>query len=869
MARTRFVIYILIVALFSLGLNQVVPAHSQEDETEPLPNVLFDLNFSPPSVEAGINTYSIGYINIISGEGTPALLPGDIIVKLVSKNPALVTVPSQVVVPKNQDYVKFAISIGNLEGETEITAIYGNYNITKAFRVGGISVEVPLATELHIDLPVSTIHVDTLMPLSVFLDNNGTIVQAPQDISVSFNYERSIVSLESDVITIKKGDYYATTVVKSLEKTGSAFIKATTQEPPLNTVQSVTISSSLPSQLKVDVLPNRVIEKRDRTIDIFVSLLDNNNNPIVANKDIPLELFSNLASLDQALDDDFKTQVPMIKRGQWGFYHRVDDTLFQERTDQNFVGAISSGYGSAQAYFKVVEELDPGNEMAENKTLGVTVITPMPPDTIAPVVYQIVAKKGTDTDIDNINQKIDDGVLDAHPFYPVDIPAGVDESSFEFRHWPLRLDFEDFNNEELKGRTVTSDQNIIDIIDDGKMSPKRSFATAFIKSGPLKSGTATITAAVKGIGSGQNTITVQNVLVPQETKIYSPAGKGKIVFNNEGVSDLYLITLDSEQRPTINSERIQYLLEPLNQLVEINSGTGFTKLQLQSSSFVKALLTGNANITVSPIGADVNTALKETTLLPIAPSSSITKLFLPTKNIVVGEKIHQFGIVQLVDFFGNPVLVSNNLRVELVSNNQKLVTVPTSVTISAGKSFVEFPITVAEGEGSANIDANSRGFFGSNSTLNLIPFTKDLILSPPAGPINFQQPNELTLYVDDNYGESIGNAHITLSAKNVTIFPESLSTNEFGEGKFLMTPNTGPTITLTITASKTGYVDASETVELAVSGYVVATQKSTLFGVAPWILYVAVGGSVAGIGVVVIMIMRKPKPKLEEEEEEL
>lgn len=869
MTRTRFVITILIIALFSLGLNQVVPTLSQEDETKPLPNVLYELNFSPPSVEAGINTYSIGYINIISGEGTPALLPDDITVKLVSKNPALVTVPFQVVVPKNQDYAKFAISIGDLEGETEITAIYGDYTKTKSFRVGGISVEVPSDTELKVDLPVSKMHVGTQMPLSVFLDNNGTIVQAPQDISVSFNYERSIVSLESDAITIKKGDYYATTVVKSLEKIGNAFITATTQEPPLNTVKSITISSSLPSKLKVDVLPNRVIEKRDRTIDIFVSLLDQDNNPIVANKDITLELFSNLASLDQDLDDDFKTKVPMIKRGQWGFYHRVDDTLFQERTDQNFVGAFSPGYGSAQGYFKVVEELDPGNELAENKTLGVTVITPMPSDTIAPVVYQIVAKKGTDDDIENIEEKIDDGVIDPHPFYPEEVPEGIEEDSFEFRHWPLRLDFEDFNDQELKGRTVTSDQNIIEIIDSGKMSPKRSFATAFIKSGPLKSGTATFSAAVKGIGSGQNTVTVQNVLAPQETKIYSPASQGKIVFNNEGVSDLYLITLDSQQRPTVNSERTQYLLEPLNQLVEINSGPGFTKLQLQSSSFVKALLTGNANITVSPIGADVNTDLKETAILPIAPSSSITKIFLPTNNIVVGEKTHQFGIVQLVDFFGNPVLVLNNLRVELVSNNQKLVTAPTSVTIPAGKSFVEFPITVAEGEGSADIKANSRGFFGSNSTLNVITFTKDLIITPSIQDIQFQQPTEVTIFIDDNYQETVKDALVTIKAQNSTIFPESVTTNELGEAKFLITPNTGPTITLTITASKTGYVDASETVELTVSGYIAATQKSTLFGVAPWILYVAVGGSVAGIGVVVMMIMRKPKPKLEEEEEEL
>lgn len=867
MTKSRIVISILIIALFSIGINQIVPTLSQEDET--IQNVLFDLNFSPPSVEAGVNTYSIGYINIISEIGSPSLLPDDITVKLVSKNPSLVAVPSEVVVPKNNDYAKFDISVGDLEGKTEIIAMYGNYNKTKSFRVGGTSVEVPLATELQIDLPATKMHVGTTMPLSVFLHNNGTIVQAPKDIVVFFAYENSIIKLTSDIITIKKGDYYATTEIKSLEKTGNAFITVITQEPPLTTVKSLTVSSSLPSKLKVDVLPSRVIEKSDRTIDLFVSLLDSDNNPVVANKDIPLELFSNLASLDQDLDDDFEIKSPIIKQGQWGFYHRVDNTLFQENTDQNFVGAISSGYGSAQGFFKVVDELDPDNELAENKTIGVTVISPMPPDTIAPIVYQIFAKKGTDDDISNIEDKIRDGVIDPHPFYPEAAPAGVEETDFEFSHWPLRLDFEDFNDQELKGRFASSDTNIVEIIDGGKMSPKRSFATAFIKSGPTKEGAATISVAVKGIGSGQSTTTVYNPLAPQETKIYSPAGQDRIVFNNEGISELYLITLDSQQRPTLNKEKIQYLLEPLNQLIELDSGLGFTKIQLQSSSFAKSLLAGTANITVSPIGADVNTDLKENKLLQIAPSSSITTIFLPTSNVVVGEKTHPFGIVQLVDFFGNPVPVSKDLKVGLVSNNLELATVPTIVTLSAGKSFIEFPITIAEGEGSVGITATSQGFFDSNATLNVVPFTKELIITPPAGPVKFQQPSELVFYVDDNYGETVEDAQVTIKAQNVTIFPQTLSTNEFGEGKILVTPHIGPTIELTIEASKNGYVDATSTADLAVDGYVVEQKKSILFGVAPWVLYVAIGGLVGGVGVVVMMIMRKPKPKLEEEEEEL
>ena len=856
----KFPILLLATMLVAVFYLQFDITTAQEDDRHPF----VELHFSPSAIQPGVAKYSIGYVSVLNSDGQPILAPEDLEISLVSKNSSIASVPSTVVIPQNEGYAKFDITIGELEGETEISAIYQDQIYPQKFRVGGINVEVPLAVDLEIAIPTQEMHVGTEIPMSVFLNNQGTILQAPKDIKVSLEYDHTLLNLENNVIIIEKGNYYATNTITALEKPGSAFIKATTESPLLDTFKNITLTSTYPSKLQVNVFPEHVIKQKDREIDIFVSLLDDNDFPTVATKDVKLELFSNVDPLDDELEKEFQTRSAVIKRGEWGFYYRQDNILFQDVSKRNFVGALAPGYGLAQGPFEVVEELDNKNIRAENQTVRVYQLPLMPPDSTAIVVYQISAIKGDDDDQTVIEDMIEDGDLEEHPFDDDDVYE-------EFDLYPILPDFDAFNSDDKTGRVVSSNSDIVKVINPGIMSGKSSYATAIIKSGTIN-GDVTISAAIKGIGSGSNVTLVANLLSQDKTMIFSPAGDGKIVFNSEGLSDLYIVALDSSGQPTSSKNNLEYLVEPINTVAEIKPEDTFSKMRIKSSSFVKQLEIGNATITVNPVGADIQQSLTKTSSFEIAPSSSTVKIILPFDTIVANQQVHPLGIVQLVDFFGNPVIVTNDLKVELNSNNTQMATVPPNVTIQAGNSFVEFPITTFGNAGNTTISSTARGLFGSTLELKQTQFIKNLSIFPvyQEGALQVNQAAEVQIFVDDQNTASVNDALLVLTPdQNSTVFPQTINTDENGEANVLFTPSAGPTASLTIHASKFGYIDDETTITFDTVGFVV--EEKTLFGIPPWMLYIAIAGAVGGIAVVLLRILRKPKELTEEEaaEEEI
>lgn len=844
---------LLVFVLITIVSLQLIVMAAEDDR------ILVEVSFSPSAVQAGMAKHSVGYVRVLNPDGNQILAPADLELNLVSKNPDIASVPSTVTIPQNEGYAKFDVTVGDLEGETEISVMYLDEQYTQRFRVGGINVEVPLEVDLDILLPTQTMRVGTEIPLSVFLNNNGTILQAPKDIDVDLEYDDSIINLGSDKLTIGKGNYYATTTLRALEKVGSAFIKATTETPQLDTFKNVTLSSALPSKLQVNVFPEHVVQLKDREIDIFVSLLDENDNPIVATEDVKIDLFSNLNSLDDKLEEEFEVINAVIKRGQWGFYHKQENILFQDVSKRNFVGALAPGYGLAEGLFEVVEELDESDPRAENQTIRVYQLPKMPPDSTAIVVYQPAAVKGDDDDQTAMDALIESGDIDAHQFDDDDV---YEEGDL----YPIMPDFDDFDADERMGKVVSSNDDVVKVIDPGKMSGKSTYGTAIIKSGTIN-GDASISAGVKGIGSGSNTTSVVNPLSHTNTMIFSPAGGDKIVFNSEGLSDLYIVALDSSGNPTTSKVGLQYLIEPINELVTIEPKDAFSKIQIKSGSFVRELEIGNSTIKANPVGIDIASGLDKTTAFEIAPSSSSVKILLPFDTMAANNQVHQIGAVQLVDFFGNPVVVTNDLKVALVSNNTAVAAVPTSVTIPTGNSFVEFPVTTLGNEGITVINATARGLVGSETELKQIRVIKELNIFPvyPDAALQVNQATELQIFVDDENTASVKDAVLTFTTdQNSTVFPQTISTNENGEVNVLFTPKSGPTASLTVHASKFGYVDDETTIAFDIAGFV---EEKTLFGIPPWMLYVAIAGAVGGIAVVAIRLLRKPKQMTEEEAE--
>lgn len=839
--------------IFSINLS-----NAQEDEFE---NLFIRLEFSPPVVEKGNAVHQIGYVMVVDANGSPVLAPDDLRIQLTTSNPTVASVPSEVVIPVNKGYVSFGVKVSEAEGIAEITAIFQGQELTKPFRVGGINVEVPLNVELNINIPSERMHIGTEMPVSVFLENEGTILQAPQDIQVKFEYEKSLFSMDKDESVIKKGDYYTTVILRTLQETGSGFIKATTIEPSLDSFKSISVTSSLPAKLQVHVFPNKLIQKVDRELDIFVSLLDSDGNPVVATKDIEFELFSDATDIDDELDNDFKFQKPKIRKGDWGFYHRQDGFTLDNENPKNIIGAVSPEFGLAEAEFAILTTLEEDDFRAENKTLNIYTIPKMPPEAISIVTYQVAALKGDDDDQAVIDALVEAGTIDFHPFDDEDFYEEGDT-------YPIEMDFDDFDSFELRGLITSSNPELVQVLDSGKVSPERSFGTAIIKSGKKEGTGIEISAAIKRVATGAGTVEVFNPTSPDKTEIFSPAGD-RIVFNNEGIADLYAVLLDSKNRPT-TAATTGYIVFPVNRLVEIPNQQTFVNVPIKSSLFARQLESGIANVTWNPVGVDADSSLRATQLFPIAPSSSTTKIFLPFTKIVGGDNTHQFGIVQLSDFFDNPVQVTSDLKIELKANDTKTVEIPSSVTIPSGHSFTTFPITTFGDSGTVSLSASAKGFFGSEAILEQVPFIKELVIFPtgPLGAVNIGEGVEIQIFVDDENAIPVEGVTLEFSPSgNSTVFPQTVITDIKGEATVLFTPKEGPTSSLEIFASKQGYVDDQTTIDVSVAGFE-EEGPSTIFGIDPLILYAAIGGAIAAGGGIAFKLLRKPKVVTEEELEE-
>jgi len=254
----------------------------------------------------------------------------------------------------------------------------------------------------------------------------------------------------------------------------------------------------------------------------------------------------------------------------------------------------------------------------------------------------------------------------------------------------------------------------------------------------------------------------------------------------------------------------------------------------------------------------------------IDPSSTTIQILSPITNLVGAEQIHDIGLIQLSDFFGNPVTVPIDLLVELKSNNTKIVEVPESLIIPADVSFVEFEIQIHTAFTEvASITAATRGFGGSSILLAQTQFIKELILFPVA-PLDLQTGggySDLQIFVDDENAVSVKGVLLELfPGPNSTVIPESIETDETGGAIVRFSTDAIGIATLEIFASKSGFIPDQFTMEMEVGGSV--EEDNTIFGIEPLYLYAGVGLGAVGAAGVAIKILRKPKVMTEEEEEE-
>jgi len=695
------------------------------------------LNFAPSIIEAGVGTYPIGYVRLVSnGTGQPVIATSDLEVGLSSADASIAFVPSRVTILKGSDYAKFDVEVSDLPGQTEISAYYGNKVVSKTFKVVD-AVSIIDDIDLVINLASDKMQIDTEMPFSVYLENNGNILQAQQDIVVEFDYESSLVNLDSKSIVIKKGTYYASNTVRTLEKSGNAFIKATASAGQngqvLSAVTNVAISQTQPASLKVYAFPDEV-GLNENTIDIFVGVLDAAGQPTLASEDIELELFS---SAHEVTGIEGAHQI--IEKGQFGFHARANMNFYQGQTVT--IGASASGLGAGTTSFEVLEaSLSAGDQKVIDKAIDVFTVGSMPSAADAIMVYQVSAIEHDADDLDcDQNGEIDsedlentdcneDGLFDTHrdhnrdglltlaDHHPID---DLDEGE----HYPVEAT-SIYGTGQGNLNVVSSNNLLATISDPGYIASGASYGTAKISSGS-RIDAVDFSVSLTNVAVGSNSLSTVGGLNPTQTNIFSPAGLAsdgnyRVIFDRDGYTDLYFVTLDSVGRPSNSELGVKYLVKPINELTEITPETSFTNLRVKIDSFKSGdVIVQNAVEALSavPVGVNADSSLAKTSNVNLLYyTGTSTDVLLPFDNIVAFSKVHPVGIIQLRDASGNPVLASDDTVVELSSTSSNVLPAST-VIIPSGKSFVPFEVATFGRADNYTLFATSDGLQASSSIM--------------------------------------------------------------------------------------------------------------------------------------------------------
>ncbi|MGQ0791397.1 MAG: hypothetical protein ACT4NJ_04125 [Nitrosopumilaceae archaeon] len=846
----------------------IVPAFSQTNSNN-LENFLVELSLSPSYVDEHNSIHSVGYVNLVSKNGLAVKAPQDIAVGLESDDPSIVSVPTSVTIPKGHNFAVFDLQTGDKDGETTISTLFNDKSDFKNFKVGGADDSMPEGISLKINFPTNNMHVNSEMPFSVYLQtSDGDIIRAPYDIEIELDYEKSLLHTSADKMIIKKGTYYAWGVINTYEEVGNGFLRASFYRLGIDTSENIEITSSLPVALAINVFPEQISADVNRNIDVFVSLVDSDGLPAVTPVDVTLELFSDEDVVGRKLDDRMKDTDVVIKTGEFGYYFREKMNLAGFEGHEIMIGVSAKDLGIATDQFETVQSLNMENPLAENRTLSLFVLPQIPSKTTSILVYQIMAKAGDEgcteavnengetvpciEEVTNIEEK---NKKDTHPI----VALGEGEL------YPVQTN-ENFASDGLvdKINIISGDSSIINVEESGNIESSYSYGTAIISSGQ-KNGEVTLAATVKGIGAGTITSEVIDVFKHTDTKIFSPTGSDNIVVDKNGYFDLFLIALDGKARPKILEKDAKYILNPVNDVLEIKKDHSFASANFLSDSF-NVIEGSPITVTAVPIGVEAELNLEASTSFASQISSSI-EIEIPFKNLDANSQVPYNGIVQLRDLLGNPSIATKDVRINLNLDGAKIADIPEYVTISQGSSYATFPISSNGQNGDATIGANIKGVLGSQTKISTVSNEPRLKIFADGIdiPLNIGEPTKLQIFIDDENAESVPGAMIKfVTAPGVTVTPANTRTDETGMANVDITANEGELVSIEILASASGYSDGKESFDYTVSS---SSSNSLALGLPEWVVYVGVAAMV-GIAAVVVVFLKKPKSENSEDEEE-
>ena len=900
MKTKKTLIALLSISLLLAGNLQYASAQN----LDALSDYAVKLAITPSHLESGANEHPVGYFFVLSKHGVPITSSYDVAVSLNSDDPTIASVPKQIILKANEEYVEFPITTTEKTGKTTITATLNGKTTFQKIEVGTDKTYLPDDLTLELHLPTDHMHVNSNMPYSVFLKtSNDVLVRAPYDIEIKMEHETRLASSDSETVIIPEGSYYGWGVVHAHEFTGNTFLRAIHEESGLDVAKSIQISSTLPTALKLTVYPKLIPAEIDRKLDIFVTVVDSQGNPTKTPDDIPLEFFSNEQyPIGEKLSDYVISEKPVIKKGEFGFLLQEKFSLQNLLENDILIGVSAEGYGTVTDTFRTVgtsiEGIDNIKRTVTNyydfgfdvktydHTVAVFGLDKIPSNATAFFTYQLSL---IEEDDDDDGTRTDGSTIEIHPDCKEQDDDGGSSDDSDAEH-NTELDSEDrilysidcLDEDELyplhakenqysdgyvqQINVISSDEELAKVVDGGDILSSYSYGTTEISTGQ-KTGPLIISTSVNGVGTGSIQTEVFNSLEQKEVRIFSPTGEDSLIFDRDGFFDVFLVALDGDERPKVMKEDGKYLVTPTNGLVEIKKDDTFAFAQLKSDTFDVSVEETQVTLTVEPIGEKADLELEGTKTLITQPSSKM-QVYLPLAKINANHQ-ENLGIVQLVDLQGNPVIPKFNVKSKIVSSSDTVVQVLDDAVIPEGTSYATFPIKTTGAIGSTSIHASAKGVNGTSSVLNTASSQTQLkvFTGGLAAEVKVDEPVEFRLFVDDENAESVPNASLKIvTADDVLISPGEVRTSSDGSAVVSLTAFEGPSISFDIIATAEGYAEGKDSFTVNVDAPQ-QTFDAIDLELPEWIIYIVIGG-ILMVGVVVFMFLKKSKSQIEEEWEE-
>ena len=897
------IIFLLAITLLFAGNLQSTSA----ENLDLLSGYTIKLAISPSHLEGGVAEHPVGYFYVLSKQGVPITSSYDVPVSLHSDDPLIASVPEEIILKANEEFASFSVITGEKSGKTVITAILNEKTIIQKIEVGTDETILPDDLILELNLPTSKMHVNSEMPFSVYLTtSDGVIVRAPYDIEILLETEELLASSSSEILTIKQGDYYGWGILDAHEITGNTFLRIINEELGLDVAKSIQISSTLPTALQLSIFPKLIPAEVDRTLDIFVSVVDSEGNPTKTPDDIPLNFFSSEQyPIGDVLEKVGKSDKPMIKKGQFGYLLKEKFSLQNLLDNDILIGVSSEGYGTATDTFRTVgESIEMGERVKRNvnnisnfgydvkdygNTVNVFGLDKIPSNATAFFTYQLSL---IEDDEDDDGFRTDGSKIEIHSecsdqedkttlvsgggsaeithnteLDPEDIILYSIDCLEEDELYPMQSNENQYSDGYIqKINVISSDDKLAKIYDGGRIYSSYSFGTAQVSTGQ-NTGPVIISASINGVGTGSFTTQVVNTLEQKQVLIFSPTGEDNLIFDRDGYFDVFLIALDGNDRPKVMKETSKYLVTPTNGLIEINKDSTFSFTQLRSDSFNVEIPESVITLIVEPIGEYANLDLEGTQTFVTQPTSQM-KVILPLGKINADHQ-QNIGIIQLVDLQGNPVIPKFDVKSKIVSSMDSIVQIIDDATIPAGISYSSFPIKTTGSLGDAIISASAKGVNGTSSVVNAASSQSGLQIFTGglSNEIPVDEPIEFKLFVDDGNAQSVSGVSLKITTNDAAmITPDVARTSSDGSATISITAYEGPQISFDIVATAEGYAESTDTFTVNVDAPEKTIDVIDL-ELPEWIVYIIIGGILL-VGVIVFMFLKKSKPTLDEEWEE-